>query len=45
MLLWKDRVAFWALEHRRNALVGILIEMLKQQRLFLEHRLTGTLKD
>lgn len=30
LLLWKDRVAFWTLEHARNAFVCILMEMFEQ---------------
>lgn len=40
LLLRKDRVAFWTLEYTSNTLIGILVEMLKQQLLFLENRLT-----
>lgn len=45
VLLWKDRVAFWTLEHRSDTLIGILMEMFEQQLLFLKHSLTRALKD
>lgn len=40
MLLWKDGVTFWTLEYTGDALVGVLMEMLQQQRLLLEYGLT-----
>lgn len=45
VLLWKHRVAFGTLEHGRDALVGVLMEMFQQQLLLLKHRLTRALKD
>lgn len=45
MLLWKYGIAFRTLEDGGDAFAGVLVEVLQQQLLLLENRLTRTLKN